>query len=84
MGLLISFRFDQCKGLNPAVTSNKNNGFCFRTAEVILKERIVNVVSRVTKATQPQEYRVEPQAATVTRVAVTVQDVIQATGVTVR
>lgn len=50
-------------------------GFCFRTAEVILKEITVNVVSRVTKVTQLQEYRVEPQAATVTRGAATVLDV---------
>lgn len=44
----------------------------------------MNVVSRVTKVTHLQEYRVEPQAATVTRAAATVLDVTQATGVTAR
>lgn len=44
----------------------------------------MNVVSRVTKVIHLQEYRVEPQAATVTQAAATVLDVTQATGVTAR
>lgn len=44
----------------------------------------MNVVSRVTKVTHLQEYRVEPQAAIVTQAAATVLAVTQATGVTAR